>query len=174
MGIGKSIGEKLKAQNKTAAWLSKKTGIPATTIRSMITNDSDPKTDNLKLMADALGCSIFELIGSDYINSYLDKASWEEKRILEAAAYKQAEWESNRADCICSAAGYKWVVNVASMNDGTAHIIDNKTDVEYSVAWDIFNAAVNGSLDFIDFNFEKLIKSAKVVGNGKDGTEKTE
>lgn len=63
MGIGNRIGELLKNQSRTAAWLSRETGIPATTLRSMISRDSDrADIETIGKIAAALGCPVTELI----------------------------------------------------------------------------------------------------------------
>ena len=64
MGIGSKIGALLKEQGRSAAWLSRETEIPATTLRSMISRDSDrADIDALEKIASALGCSFVDLLG---------------------------------------------------------------------------------------------------------------
>ena len=56
MAIGKNIKRELAARNLTAKWLADSTGIPASTIRSMIHRDSfGIAEDRLMKIADALG-----------------------------------------------------------------------------------------------------------------------
>ena len=62
MGVGKRIGEMLKSQERTAAWLAREIGITPTTLRSMISNDSKVDALLINKIAIALGCSVRDLI----------------------------------------------------------------------------------------------------------------
>lgn len=62
MGVGKRIGQILKDQGRTAAWLAREIGIPPTTLRSMISNDSKVDALLINKIAAVLGCSVRDLI----------------------------------------------------------------------------------------------------------------
>ena len=162
MGIGNKIGTLLKEQGRSAAWLSRETKIPATTLRSMISRDSDrADIDTLEKVAKALGCSVLDLISKEAF----EKASDSDKVKISNMAFDAANDQINRASNICELAGYVWKWD--SAKDGLIHLIDKKTKTEYAVTDELFTAAVDGSLDYIDYNFKKLIKSAKIINNGK-------
>ncbi len=71
MATGRKLKEMLTAKNMSAAELSRKTGIPATTIRSIITKDTTPKIDTVYKIAAALECSVRDLIDAKTKDDHL-------------------------------------------------------------------------------------------------------
>lgn len=70
MGIGKHIGEMLNEKGKSAAWLARETKIPATTIRTWISKDSDSISFRaLAIIARALDCHLIDLVPETPIES---------------------------------------------------------------------------------------------------------
>ena len=124
---------------------------------SKLENSDSVTTSTLEKIAAALNCSIVDLIDkSDY-----ETASQEEKRQVLDSVFEAGRTKVNRAVDIVSAAGYTWVLS--DKEDGLIHLVDKKTDIEYTVEDEAFTAAVDGSAEFIEFNFTKLMKTAKVV-----------
>lgn len=70
MITGKRIKEMLSDLNMTAAELSRKTGIPATTLRSMMSKDAVPKFDTLEKIASALERDILDFVPMDEYAPY--------------------------------------------------------------------------------------------------------
>lgn len=70
MITGKKIKELLNDLDMTAAELSRKTGIPATTLRSMMSKDTTPKIDTLEKIATALGQDILDFVPLDEYAPY--------------------------------------------------------------------------------------------------------
>lgn len=63
MAIGENIRQKLKAKGKSMVWLSEQTGIPASTIRSIVSRAGWSISDvKLGKIADALGTDPAELV----------------------------------------------------------------------------------------------------------------
>lgn len=76
MGIGKRIGEQLKKQNKTAAWLARQLEIPATTIRSMISRDSNKMDiDFINDVVQALDCRLSDILPFDEWENFFQESS---------------------------------------------------------------------------------------------------
>ena len=64
MAIGKEIRKELDRQGHSVAWLSKTSGIKATTLRSIISRDSwNIQEDQLNTICVALGLKPHELLG---------------------------------------------------------------------------------------------------------------
>jgi len=80
MGVGKNIGLRLGKDGKSAAWLSRQTGIPATTLRSIISKDTTPSYEKIRTIADALGCSVVDLMPVEYFQEARQKDIEEDDR----------------------------------------------------------------------------------------------
>lgn len=73
MGVGKRIKDILERRNMTVIMLADSTGIPSTTLYSMIKRDSDDeKFDILMRLCASLGVSLSELIGSENMGKYTE------------------------------------------------------------------------------------------------------
>ncbi len=73
MGVGKRIKEILERKNMTVASLSESTGIPSTTLYSMIKRDKDDeKFDTLMKIGKAINVSLAELVGEGNMVRYVD------------------------------------------------------------------------------------------------------
>ncbi len=73
MGVGKRIKEILERKNMTVASLSESTGIPSTTLYSMIKRDKDDeKFDTLMKIGKAINVSLAELVGEGNMVHYVD------------------------------------------------------------------------------------------------------
>lgn len=157
--VRKSKGIK---QNQLAEML----GVTPSTVAQYESGNHNTKIETLEKVASALGCSIVDLIDkSDYEN-----APQEEKRQVLDIAFDEAKVQVNRATDIVSAAGYKWVL--PDQEDGAIHLVDKKTNIEYAVPDEAFTAAIDSSAAFIEFNFKKMMESAKVVSNGRKTEER--
>ncbi|MDD4564652.1 MAG: helix-turn-helix transcriptional regulator [Eubacteriales bacterium] len=63
--FGDILRDTLRKQNKTVTWLSDKTGIPSTTLYSIIKRGNNPRTDTLEKVTAALGMSISEFLNTE-------------------------------------------------------------------------------------------------------------
>lgn len=73
MGVGKRIKEILERKDMTVASLSESTGIPSTTLYSMIKRDKDDeKFDTLMKIGKAINVSLAELVGEGNMARYVD------------------------------------------------------------------------------------------------------
>ncbi|MGV8906380.1 MAG: helix-turn-helix domain-containing protein [Acetobacterium sp.] len=80
MGIGKNIKSFLKQKDMTVVYLSINTGIPSTTLYSLIKRDSfNEKQETLQKIAEALNIELKELTLGCYIFNYWLKRFREEK-----------------------------------------------------------------------------------------------
>ena len=140
--------------------LAEMLGIKPPTL-SQIENGNNTKIETFEKVASALGCSIVELIDLDDFES----AYTHERIAILDVAFDEAKEISERAHDIVSAAGYTWIL--PEKEDHLIHLVEKKTRIEYAVTDEAFTAAVDGSADYIKYNFEKLIKSAKIINNGK-------
>lgn len=78
MGIGHNIKRELERQGKSVAWLARKTEIPATTLRSAISRDSDNiSEDKVYRISSALNVTMKDL--TDGKMSYLELINMEDK-----------------------------------------------------------------------------------------------
>ncbi|MBR0379150.1 MAG: helix-turn-helix transcriptional regulator [Mogibacterium sp.] len=141
--------------------LAEKLHIAPSALSQIERPENNTQLSTLEKIAAALNCSVFELIDKDSFES----ASSSEKAALSNMAIDRANEKISRASDICAIAGYSWIL--PDEEDGFIHLVDKKTNIEYAVTDESFTAAVDGSGEFIDFNFEKLMRSAKIVNNGK-------
>ena len=118
-------------------------------------------TSTLEKIAVALKCSIVDLIDK----SDFESAPPADRRKIVYAVADEEIAKGNRAYDIASAAGYMWVL--PEQLDGFIHLVDKRTNIEYAVPDEAFTAAVDSSGDFIDFNFNKMMESAKVINHDK-------
>ena len=63
MNIGESIKAMLDAREKKVPWLSEQTGIPASTLYTMLNNNKIYDFEKLQKISDALGMRIDEMLG---------------------------------------------------------------------------------------------------------------
>lgn len=77
MGYGKELKKILDSRKTSVAWLSKKSKIPATTLYSIIANDSLPNGKTLAKISEALGIATDELISGDPSNPIPNKEEME-------------------------------------------------------------------------------------------------
>ena len=84
MAFGKYFSEKLKAHGKTVSWISKKCGIPKTTLYSMIERDSTPDLGTVSILLTTLNeplSAFFKSVSHDYIlnptSDYSDRPYFE-------------------------------------------------------------------------------------------------
>lgn len=85
MTIGEKIKKQLDAMHKNIVWLSDVTGIPKTTIYSMVKKESDNTLDNIVLIAKALDLSIDYLLDMhrDSSTALPSSSTLNEKKIIE-------------------------------------------------------------------------------------------
>ena len=154
------IKEVRKSKGITQKELAARLGVFPSAV-SQFESSENIKAETLEKIAAALNCSIVDLIDrSDYENA----APAEKRKVLDIA-FDEAKTSVNRASDIASAAGYIWTL--PDKEDGFIHLVDKKTKVEYAVPDEAFTAAVDSSGDFIDFNFKKMMESAKIIDNDK-------
>lgn len=60
--IVNTIKEKLKEEERSQRWLSRKTGIHVMTLNGYVNNDRQPPADSLYLIAEALNCTTDSLL----------------------------------------------------------------------------------------------------------------
>ena len=61
--IGENISRKLKEQGLSQNRLAKLSGVSQSNISSILSNTKSPSVDTIRLLADALGCTVAELLG---------------------------------------------------------------------------------------------------------------
>ena len=160
------IKEIRKSKGITQKELAARLGVVPSAVSQFENSDNNIKIETLEKIAKALDCSIVDLIDkSDYENA----APADKRKVLDIA-FDEAKTQANKAYDVSNIAGYIWIL--PDKEDGFIHLLDKKTNIEYAVSDELFTAAVDGSLDYINYNFEKLMKSAKVVKYGNE-TEKT-
>lgn len=157
------IKEVRKDKGLTQAQLAKLLGMTPQGVSKIEASDNI-RTDTLEKVAAALGCSIVDLIDKDAF----DNASGEDRAAVLDSVWKDASAQFNKADSIAKIAGYEWVIlpDLEEIEEKTIYLTD-KNGTLYAVESDLFTAAVDGSADYIQYNFEKLMKSARIVNNGK-------
>ena len=160
MATGNILKEQLKERNWTAAKLAELSGIPATTIRSIITKNTTPNADTLYAIAAVFGCPIDALIDKEAF----DASHKELKRAVVKSVFDGAMNRVDQVQAVCNAAGFEWTWS----DDGLIHIVDKKTQIEYAVENEAFNEVANNSIEYTHYNFNRLIKSAKVINNGNE------
>lgn len=119
--------------------------------------ENNTQLATLERIAAALDCSVLDLIDKETFESAND----EDKAKISDILFQDANDRIDRAAAICNIAGYTW--KWPEKTDGLIHLIDKKTKTEYAVTDEAFTAAVDGSAQFIEFNFAKLIESAKII-----------
>lgn len=173
-----TTGERIRAYRKIARMtqeqLAEKVGVNRVTITQYENGSITPPLDRLEKVASALGCSLIDLIDSNSFHN----ASDSDKEKLTRLAGEKADEEIARASYISELAGYQWELlpEVKTIEEKTIYLTDKKTGSLYAVESDLFTDAINGSTEFIKFKFEKLMKTAKVVNNGRkteEGQERT-
>ena len=165
METGKRIKAYRQAAHKTQLELADAIGVNRVTITKYESGVIAPPIEKLEKIAAALECSIVDLIDKE---AFYNASGEDRAAILDAVADEQGKI-IDRAAAVCALAGYKWrpLLRENQQPDGSVHFIDLKTNTEYAVSDEAFTAAVNGSLEYIDLKFEKMMKSAKVVDDGK-------
>lgn len=78
MDIGESIKSLLYEKEKKVPWLSKQTGIPASTLYTMLNNNKIFDFEKLQKIADAFGMRMDELLGK-LIQDGAVQVHWPEK-----------------------------------------------------------------------------------------------
>lgn len=160
-----SIKDNIKTQRNKAGFtqtaLAEKMEVGRSTIARYESGEITPPIEKLELMATILNCSIVDLID----RSAFENAAPADRRKVLDIAFDEAKTSVNRASDIASAAGYIWTL--PDKEDGFIHLVDKKTNIEFAVPDEAFTAAVDSSGDFIDFNFKKMMESAKIIDNDK-------
>lgn len=71
MGFGTNLKRLLTARGKTVVWLAEESGIPSTTLYSIIKRDNQPKFDTVERIANAIGVNVSLLLqGAPKLYSY--------------------------------------------------------------------------------------------------------
>ena len=71
MGFGTKLKRLLTARGKTVVWLAEESGIPSTTLYSIIKRDNQPKFDTVERIANAIGVNVSLLLqGAPKLYSY--------------------------------------------------------------------------------------------------------
>ena len=150
MAIGKRIGEVLKAQDKTAAWLSRETGIPATTIRSAISRDNSKFSyDSIKKICEALNISFSDLVPINY-------DTFKARQKLNDDFFKKV--------CDMNFIKYEFLDNPESPIGGNRTIVLTVEDKKYKLSEGQLFLVVN---DMFDASYEQLVEFLKDIPEEK-------
>ncbi|HVI39965.1 MAG TPA: helix-turn-helix transcriptional regulator [Anaerovoracaceae bacterium] len=144
--FGDLLRDTLRKQNKTVTWLSDKTGIPSTTLYSIIKRGSSPRTDTLEKVTTALGMSI---------SKFLNFESGRDKDRREVLLLEQLEM-----------LGYD--LYYAEQQEDYRLVIDKE---EYRLSLDEMDTLELDVESYLNFKIQELLKKHKTGKHNKPHLE---
>ena len=161
MKPGEKIKEIRESKGITQKALAKSAGIMPSTLGKYERGVLNPKIETVEKIAKALDCHVLDIIDIEFFG----KADINEKQKFLEIAMLEAYMHSRKEHFVVKAAGYTWIS--PQINDRLIHLINNATNTEYTVEENLFFNAINESLNFIEYNFSRLMDTASVVNNAE-------